>query len=251
MQKVNKNRSRYWVRLLRMWHQRMGLVVALIVLFLAFSGLALNHSSNLELDSTPIASPVLLKWYGIGKPLIKSAYKANNQWAILIDKNLFINSESLLGHYSQLKGFVVQGGWSAVAADNQIILLNPDNEVIEALSTTSFLEKDLQQIGLYNDRLVLDSGEQQLISDSNLIEWQISEGEQIKWSVPATPPEPLANELKTTVWLQTLSWERLLLDVHSGRILGNAGVYLMDFAAILLVMLALSGFMRWYLSKST
>jgi uncharacterized iron-regulated membrane protein len=42
-----------------------------------------------------------------------------------------------------------------------------------------------------------------------------------------------------------LSAERVMLDLHSGRILGRAGVYLVDAAAIVFLLLAVSGTWLW------
>ena len=42
-----------------------------------------------------------------------------------------------------------------------------------------------------------------------------------------------------------LSWERLLADLHSGRILGAAGTYFMDFIALSLIVLSMTGLFQW------
>ena len=42
-----------------------------------------------------------------------------------------------------------------------------------------------------------------------------------------------------------LTLERVLLDLHSGRVLGSAGVLLVDAAAILFLLLAISGLWLW------
>jgi len=42
-----------------------------------------------------------------------------------------------------------------------------------------------------------------------------------------------------------LPMERIMLDLHSGRILGRAGVYIMDAAAIGFLVLAASGVWLW------
>jgi hypothetical protein len=44
-----------------------------------------------------------------------------------------------------------------------------------------------------------------------------------------------------------LSWERVLLDLHSGRLGGRLGVWLMDFAGLMLCLLGLSGVTMWWL----
>jgi len=43
-----------------------------------------------------------------------------------------------------------------------------------------------------------------------------------------------------------LPGERVILDIHSGRILGYVGVLLVDFMAILFLLLAMSGIWMWY-----
>lgn len=43
-----------------------------------------------------------------------------------------------------------------------------------------------------------------------------------------------------------LPWERVILDLHSGRIFGPWGPWLMDAAAILLLFLAGSGVSIWW-----
>jgi uncharacterized iron-regulated membrane protein len=49
-----------------------------------------------------------------------------------------------------------------------------------------------------------------------------------------------------SAWRGTgLSLERVLLDLHSGRILGEAGVWLVDAAALLFLLLAGSGVWLW------
>lgn len=45
-----------------------------------------------------------------------------------------------------------------------------------------------------------------------------------------------------------LSWDRVLLDLHTGRFFGDWGVYLMDAAAIVLLLLTFTGIYNWYRS---
>jgi uncharacterized iron-regulated membrane protein len=44
---------------------------------------------------------------------------------------------------------------------------------------------------------------------------------------------------------EVLPTERLLLDLHSGRIFGAAGPWIFDIAALLLILLSLSGTWIW------
>ncbi len=44
---------------------------------------------------------------------------------------------------------------------------------------------------------------------------------------------------------EVVTWDRLLLDLHTGRFFGHLGPYVMDLAAILLLLLAVSGGYNW------
>jgi len=45
---------------------------------------------------------------------------------------------------------------------------------------------------------------------------------------------------------QTISWQRVVLDMHSGRWFGPLGPWIVDLAALVLLFLACSGFWIWY-----
>ena len=47
----------------------------------------------------------------------------------------------------------------------------------------------------------------------------------------------------------SLTWQRLLLDLHAGRIAGVAGQLVMDFAALVLTILAITGTVIWSRSR--
>ncbi len=67
----------------------------------------------------------------------------------------------------------------------------------------------------------------------------------VSWATAAPPDQELARALRNT-WRGTgLPLERVLLDLHSGRILGEAGVWLVDAAALLFLLLAASGLWLW------
>ena len=65
------------------------------------------------------------------------------------------------------------------------------------------------------------------------------------WSVPAALPADELAALQADFLSRILPLERVLLDVHSGRIGGMIGTILMDGAAVLLLLLALSGSWLW------
>ena len=43
-----------------------------------------------------------------------------------------------------------------------------------------------------------------------------------------------------------LTWDRVMLDIHTGRIVGDVGVWLMDLAAIAMIILSVTGAYMWW-----
>jgi len=48
---------------------------------------------------------------------------------------------------------------------------------------------------------------------------------------------------------QWLTWERVMLDLHSGRLLGKPGVFGVDLMGVFLCSLAMSGTAMWWLHR--
>ena len=69
------------------------------------------------------------------------------------------------------------------------------------------------------------------------------------WVAPSTVPGDIKESVLVAFRGQGLPWERVVLDLHSGRIFGNWGSYVMDAAAIILFILVLSGFYKWYIRR--
>ena len=53
--------------------------------------------------------------------------------------------------------------------------------------------------------------------------------------------------------LNSITWDRLLLDIHTGRIFGKFGVFLVDVFSLLLLFVGISGIFLWWkrFSKSS
>jgi hypothetical protein len=73
----------------------------------------------------------------------------------------------------------------------------------------------------------------------------VPDARAVQWSQAAAPPATLALELDALASEGLLTWERVLLDLHAGRLFGRLGPWLVDAVAIALVALALSGIALW------
>jgi uncharacterized iron-regulated membrane protein len=67
----------------------------------------------------------------------------------------------------------------------------------------------------------------------------------IRWSQPAMPSAAQAEQLGAAALGLAINWERVLLDLHSGRILPKAGRYIADITALALLYMCFSGIVLW------
>ena len=77
--------------LTRRLHRRFGLGAAAFILFMVLSGLAINHSRDLELDQRHVELPLILGWYGIGEPENIRSYEAGGHWLSFTGSQLYLD----------------------------------------------------------------------------------------------------------------------------------------------------------------
>lgn len=235
---------------LNRWHRYLGLTVILFVIFLSVTGILLNHTEELQLAKRYVHSEWILKWYGIQTPKIEAAFplktETGQSWLSASNKKLYINKIIITGEYENLRGAVAMPeGFIVVLVGEKILLLMPNGDIVEKLSESQGLPVGITALGLTNEQeLRVQTANGLYKTDNEFISWEKlannAEQSQVKWILPQSPPESLQQAL--TAQAEILPIERLLLDLHSGRLLS---VYFMDAVAILLIILAITGFLLW------
>ncbi|MFW2440826.1 MAG: PepSY domain-containing protein [Arenicellales bacterium] len=230
------------------WHRRIGISAALIAIYLSITGLLLNHSNDLGLNNSRPGNTWLLTLYGIKPPGGISANTRQHQ----VDKlgeALFVDSR-LIGQYeSTLVGAVALEQLFVIAFNGSMLLLSPEREIIETLTTSNGLPGQIERIGYADANLLIKSGQQIYKSDEDLLNWlPVTELEtHASWSKPqATLPATQAR-LKLKIPAYGPSWERVLQDLHSGRFFKLPGSLLVDLTGIVLLLLSISGIISFTL----
>jgi hypothetical protein len=231
------------------WHRRFGIVVAVLVLVLSLTGLALNHTDSLRLDERFATAGWLLDWYGMEAPEKTTSHVAGDRRVTLLGDRLYLDSHVMSGHFSRLAGAVPSGPLLVVAADDKVLILTGDGQLIDRLGTESGVPPDFDALGLTADGSLVLQAKGSLYSTSvNELEWSRrgENGADVRWSVPVPLPSGELKALRADFRSRMLSMERVLLDIHSGRIVGSWGIFLMDAAAVLLLLLAVTGSWLWF-----
>jgi hypothetical protein len=226
----------------------MGVVSALFIILLSFSGLILHHSSLFDLNDQFIDSSGLLSWYDIEVPDISIAYRAGQHGVQLIAESIYFDSVRLPGSYPDLKGLVATDFGFVAASASQLLLLTDRGEVIEVLGRVNRLPMGIRRIGSSGSgQLVLETNAGLFDADLERLRWSqsVSAESQLDWSESSATDEELTSQVRSDYAASLISWERLLLDIHSGRALGSLGVVLVDLMALLFMLMAVSGVWIW------
>jgi len=229
-----------------LWHRRAGLAAIILVIILAVTGLMLNHTEDLDLDKIHIESALLLNWYGLEPQGEIVSYGVDGHRVSQWDRQVFFDNRPLSTSDQHLHGAVSVEHMIVAAFDSEILLLTPDGELIERVPTSQSFSA-IRRLGVKYQRPVIETaGSLYYMADEHILDWDVVVDEGVIWSQPSEPDEQRMEILRRAFRGNGLSMERVLLDLHSGRIFGKYGPYLMDAAALALLWLSCSGLWVWW-----
>jgi hypothetical protein len=236
------SRRGHWAR---RTHRVIGVSALFFLLILALSGLILNHADGLGL-SRYAAGPLVLRLYGVELPPVDSAFEAGDILFATSSGTLYADGVELAGATGNLVGAVAVEDGLIAATGGEFFVLTSDAALIERFAPQT--AGALTGIGsdgkrvltmLQNELFELDTLSMSLSSADSI------RPDTVTWSQAATPGAEQVEQIGRTALGQALNWERVLLDVHSGRILPTLGRFIADLAALCLIYLCISGAVLW------
>ena len=244
MTRHNKHRAKR-LRSLHLWHRYMGLSASLFVILLTVTGLALNHTDELELDSSSVQSGILLDWYGIHAPDIDKSFQAGTHRVTAVGEYIYWDTEKIPGLKAPLIGVIEYADLIVIAVEERLLLFTRAGELIEQLGRAAGVPSGMRAVGLADGNLVIRTVQGYYRTTADFLEWHKDDSLAATWAEGEEPSLQLRQALQAS-WRGTgLPLERVMLDLHSGRIFGRYGVYLVDAAAVLFLVLAVSGVWLW------
>jgi hypothetical protein len=252
-------------KLLR-WHRRTGLVVALLAVWLAATGVLIGHADALGLPQRHLQAPWLLRWYGLPAPQLQAAFElpgpqavaggsaASSRWLSQWGDAAWLDWQRLeLPPLQALLGafpLEVQGAPLLLLVDRrQALVLTPQGQRVDQLSWQGPAQRAGVRRAAAARAVYLQTEDGRLWrSDAQMSGFEPLSAEaaaplweEIAWARPSALPADLGRALAQAQQPTGPSAERLLLDLHSGRFLGPLGPWLMDAAALGLLLLAATG----------
>jgi hypothetical protein len=187
-------------------HHKIGLIFSIFIILLAITGILLNHPETFNLNKVKIKSSLLADLYGI-KPKITS-FKLEDDYISTAGNKLYMNETPL--------DFSLEGKLHSIAPLENNILLLVDPYLITINQSGEVLN-------------IEESGE-------NKFPWVMRQTKL---------PKSIADKITADFASDVITLERLIIDIHSGRIIGIPAVLFNDLVALMMIFLAVTGFLTW------
>lgn len=235
-----------FVRQLRIWHRRLGVVCAAVLLWLAATGLLLNHADDLDLSHHTLDARVLQWLYRLPSPSI-TGFDLTLHFISQVDRQqLYFDTRPLGTCRGTLVGAErLSKDMIAVICGEEIILLDENGELQERIHAAHGLPVPIAAAAVSDGRLLLDTaGAAQVVDLGQLTFTPVAIIPA--WRQTASTPPAVATTLARLAIGDELNGERVLRDLHSGRLLGAWGTWLLDGFAIAILVLSITGFWLWW-----
>lgn len=236
------------LRSLYLWHRYAGLVAALLAAWLALTGLLLNHTEDLGLAYRFVRQPWLLSLYGIEPAGQVRGQRIGAHWLAESSGRVYLDGR-FIGP-GETAGAAATDSGLVVAFADRLQLYTRDSVLIEELPFPASAAP-ISGVTETENGVVIAAGNERFLADADFMNIDpLAASVEVPAPVLQLLPADLTQKILADVLHHSLPWERVLLDMHAGRIFGKAGVWIADVAGLLLLLLAASGIIVWLQRRS-
>jgi hypothetical protein len=220
-----------------------------VLVFLSFTGILLNHSPAAGLSKRILSSEWLLDWYGF-ETVALSGFKVGKQWISHPGyRELYIDGQPVAACAPPLLSAARTDSFLIALCKDELVILSFNGELVEKINMLSGLPEYTTNMKYFNNTLFIQSHNKILSLDPDTLKVKPSELIIESWPLPSSLPSTIIEKLKQNSQLPGISLETVILDLHSGRFFGDAGVLFVDFMGLLTVFLAMTGTYVWLMKR--
>jgi len=232
------------IHAVRRWHGIVGAVIVFFLFYLLLSGLVLNHVDILKLDKREVNYPWLMRWYGIHAADPTQGYLLGKSYLSWEDSKWVLDDKLLPNSAGQPVGAVEINGINYVATATALYLYQSDGQLLDKVEKQSLPAFPILALGKMGSNVMLKTPSAVFASIDGE-NWERSSATGMTLSSLQDLPADVRRRVADTL-APGISLQRVLLDVHSGRIFGRYAIWVMDVASLVLLALGLSGFWLYW-----
>ena len=216
-----------------------------MVIFLSVTGFALNHSPGLKLSKIDLSSSWLLSWYGLEREPVEG-FNLDENWVYMAaDQHLYFNQNIVVSCSAPLHSVAATKHMILALCRDSLVMFSHSGQLIESFSQLQGLPSNIDRVAADGNDIFLAGAE--IISQFDPDSLNITATDQVKGeSISAQPlPAKRFSDIMNTGTSASISLETVILDLHSGRFFGNAGVLFVDIIGLLMCILSITGLWAW------
>ena len=230
--------------LLRRVHYWLGLGLALPLILLALTGILLNHSDGLKLAHRFVNSNLLMQWYGVQPVAPELGYKLGESWLSYARNSLWLDDTQIDSDQAKPRGALLVDGLIVIAQPLTLGLYTAQGQRVERVPVPQQLTP-VTGLSTQGNHILLRTPGGVYKTDTNFTQWNAVDA---VWAQPSQQ-EPLPPTLRQSIGRalarSTISWEKVILDLHNGNLFGRWGALFLDLFAVITVALATTGCFLW------
>lgn len=186
-----------------------------------------------------------MHWYGLKAPNKVISFNSGTQHVTQIEQGLYLDELEIGNVDETLIGVLKKGQLFILAFANKLILFSEGGEKIESIEAHHDLPVPILKVGYDQNKICLRS-EKDYYFDLDALSFQAIENPIApKWSDSAVMPKHLKDKLFEN-FQGHISLQKLILDLHSGKVLGALSVYFLDLVGIACLILTTSGLWLYF-----
>ena len=214
-----------------------------VLLVVLTTGVLINHTDHLRLAEIRLTHPALMSWYGLDDSQMDlQGFQAEDDlWVSAADDRLYVNLDATSECLQPLRGALLFQELLLALCSDQLLLLDQSGNLLEKVTQDLGLPTAINRLGVSGKDLIMDIPSGHVVFDTTSLTTRSMLTGETRWATEKPLPSEIASEIDQT----SIPLEKLVLDIHSGRILGSVGIWLVDLSALLLLLLTITGLWSW------
>lgn len=225
----------------RKWHRWIGYSSLILIIILSITGIILNRTEQLDLNQITIKNKIVTALYGLAPAEPVLHFQARQDWVSWVEGRLYLNGDFVAANRPKPVGAITVNDVIIVGSLGSLSLYLEDGSLVEEIDSAS-LPGALTIMGKSREgHLIIETSRGKYETDDNFLSFvRVADDLAYAPSLPKDAPDHTTEKILENFRGQGVSLYRLTLDLHSGRLFGSWGPYLMDLAAICLIFLSIS-----------
>ncbi len=238
--------KRNFTATLRERHKRMGLAACVFLGWLACTGILLTRSQSLGFDVERVDWPWLMSMYGLKPEAPRSGFADHGHWLAAATSATVLDGKPIAQRIDAPLGFVAIEQSLFVATHESVVVLNDAGAATDELRSPFLPVSTVRRIGIVKGTSALavqDLDAYQSADGGN--NWTTVAPAAVQWSTP----QPLTDDQRGRLVAYSkpsVLVEQLLIDLHSGRLFGSVGAWIITCVGFGALWLATSGAWMWW-----